>query len=91
MTKDDWIMKLAERLYICFEILQRHAERRTKRELPNEVWALRRVDGGLVPPIDCDTGVFMAYPSKDLAERGKTRQEAMYEFEGGELTVVQLK
>lgn len=30
MTKDDWIMKLAERLYQCFEILQRHAERRTK-------------------------------------------------------------
>lgn len=61
--------------------------------LTKEIWALRRTaDGGLVPPVDEDgTEVFMAWPSREQAERGMKYQIVSGYFGNGDLEVVQVK
>jgi len=45
----------------------------------NEIWVLRHSDGFLVPPIDDDgTNVFLAWPTKEEAERGIRKQMSYY-------------
>ena len=53
------------------------------RPLPTEIWALRRPDGGLVPPLDDDRAdSFLAYPRCEQAERGLAHQVKMYDLLG---------
>lgn len=58
---------------------------------PSEVWVVRREDGDLLPPMDDDgTHAFMAWPSRDEAEKGLKHQQATWDLDDVKLTVEQL-
>lgn len=46
-----------------------------EQKLPQQVWAIRNNMGTLVPPVDDDgTDGFMAWPTKEQAEKGLEHQ-----------------
>lgn len=57
--------------------------------IPTEVWAIM-TRCGLLPPMDEDgTDAFMAWTSKEAAERGLEYQQSIYDLDG--CSVVQIK
>ena len=54
-----------------------------------EVWALRNVNGKLVPPMDDDeTDGFMAWPSREEAEKGLKHQKESWDLDDAEVVRV---